>query len=83
VQYYTLSPEVAGGIGRNTVMMRTQHPPIVSHLHYELDGWLGDDLLEALPGFVWVGRFPAENEGSRERRPVLSQGWSLPVRSGQ
>jgi len=37
----------------------------------------------ALPGFVWVGRFPAENEGSRERRPVLSQGWSLPVRSGQ
>jgi hypothetical protein len=56
MQYYLLSPEVAGGLGPNTVMNSTAHPPEVSRLHYELEGWLGDDLLESFPCFVVTER---------------------------
>ena len=56
MHYFVLSPEVAGGLGKNTVMSRTEHPPSVSRLHYELDGWLGDDLLESFPCFVVTSR---------------------------
>jgi hypothetical protein len=52
MRYYTLEPEVAGGLGRNTVMDRSVHPPMVERLHYELAGWLGDDLLETFPCFI-------------------------------
>lgn len=50
--YYLLEPEVAGGFGDNTVIDTTTHPPNVKHLHYELDGWLGDDLLETFPCYI-------------------------------
>ena len=56
MHYFVLSPEVAGGLGKNTVMSRTEHPPSVSRLHYELDGWLGDDLVESFPCFVVTSR---------------------------
>ena len=42
--YYILEPEVAGGFGENVVYdPATRH---VEHLHYQFDGWLGDDLLD-------------------------------------
>jgi len=28
------------------------HPPRVEHLHYEVQGWLGDDLLDSTPCFL-------------------------------
>src|SRR5262249_34240570 len=31
-------------------------PPLVKRLHYEFDGWLGDDLLEAFPIFIITDR---------------------------
>jgi hypothetical protein len=33
-------------------MDRSVHPPIVSRLHYEFDGWLGDVLLASFPCFI-------------------------------
>lgn len=65
MKFYTLSPEVAGYLGRNTVMSRHQHPPIVSKLHFEFAGWLGDDLLESFPCFVVTKRLAEllENKG--------------------
>src|SRR3954454_12760017 len=50
--HYILEPEVAGGLGKNTAIDRTVHPPRVSRLHYNFDGWLGDVLLEAFPCFI-------------------------------
>ena len=52
MKYFYIQPEVAGGFGENTVLDTSVHPPIVSRLHYELDGWLGDVLLETFPCFI-------------------------------
>lgn len=52
MKYFYIEPEVAGGMGKNTVMNRGVHPPIVSKLHYHFDGWLGDQLLESFPCFI-------------------------------
>jgi hypothetical protein len=52
VEFFRVEPEVAGGLGPETVMDRSVHPPRISRLHYVFDGWLGDDLLESFPGFV-------------------------------
>lgn len=50
--YFELEPEVAGGLGENSVLDSTIHPPSVKHLHYSFDGWLGDCLLESFPCFI-------------------------------
>jgi hypothetical protein len=50
--HYKLEPEVAGHLGSGTVMDASTHPPIVHALHYEFDGWLGDELLTAFPCFI-------------------------------
>jgi hypothetical protein len=55
--YFSLEPEVAGSLGKNTVIDTEVHPPSVKHLHYELDGWLGDDLLESFPCYIATDRF--------------------------
>jgi hypothetical protein len=52
VAYYTLQPEVAGGLGNATVMDTTVHPPLLQRLHYEFEDWLGDDLVESFPCFL-------------------------------
>jgi hypothetical protein len=52
VHYYLLDPEVAGGLGHNTELDATCHPPKVEHLHYAFDGWLGDCLVESFPCFI-------------------------------
>ena len=52
MNFYQLEPEVAGGWGQDTVVDTTVHPPVVSFLHYEFAGWLGDHLLESFPCFV-------------------------------
>lgn len=50
--FYLLKPEVAGGWGPNTEAQRHTHPPIVTRLHYEFEGWSGDDLLTTFPEFI-------------------------------
>jgi len=62
MRYYLLEPEVAGGLGRNTVLDRTSHPPVVTRLHYEFDGWLGDELLESFPCFIVTQRLRVKIE---------------------
>jgi hypothetical protein len=50
--HYFVEPEVAGGWGVNTEADTSRHPPLVSKLHYQFDGWQGDDLLESFPCFI-------------------------------
>ena len=52
MHYFYVEPEVAGGLGFDTVMDRSVHPLVVSRLHYEMDGWLGDAILESFPCFI-------------------------------
>ena len=52
MNYFVLEPEVAGSLGPHTVMDRNSHPPVVAHLHYEFDGWLGDAIVESFPCFL-------------------------------
>jgi len=58
LKLYGLEPEVAGGFGENTVVSNLDNVrlkrerPIVTHLHYEFSGWLGDEILETTPCFI-------------------------------
>ena len=52
MSWFRIEPEVAGGLGPNTELDRSTHPPPVERLHYVFDGWLGDDLLESFPAFI-------------------------------
>ncbi|MCX7006003.1 MAG: hypothetical protein NTY53_01915 [Kiritimatiellaeota bacterium] len=53
MKFYSIEPEVAGGWGKNTVFTRSPGGSSVVHrLHYEFDGWLGDELLESTPCFI-------------------------------
>lgn len=52
MNYYLLDPEVAGGLGPRTEIDTTVHPPIVAKLHFELDAWLGDDLVQSFPCYL-------------------------------
>jgi hypothetical protein len=52
MSWFRIEPEVAGGLGPNTELDRSTHPPPVENLHYVFDGWLGDDLLESFPAFI-------------------------------
>ena len=60
MNYFVVEPEVAGGLGDRAVLDRSIHPPLVSSLHYELDGWLGDVLLESFPCFIVTSDAAAE-----------------------
>ncbi|MBL3548063.1 hypothetical protein [Chryseobacterium sp. KMC2] len=50
--YKLIEPEVAGGLGEKTEMDNTFFPPIVKYLHYEFDGWMGNDILESFPCYI-------------------------------
>jgi len=50
--FYYIDVEVAGGLGDNTIANTNVHPPEVSKLHYQFDGWLGDDILESFPCYI-------------------------------
>jgi len=58
LRLFELEPEVAGGFGENTVVSNLDNVrakrerPIVTHLHYEFSGWLGDEILETTPCFI-------------------------------
>ena len=50
--FKSIDPEVAGGLGEDTILDTTVHPPIVYQLHYEFQGWLRNDILESFPCFI-------------------------------
>lgn len=66
--YFYIEPEVAGGLGANTIMDTSIHPPIIQKLHYEISGWLGDVILESFPCLI------ATNEVSKNLENELVTG---------
>lgn len=50
--FYFVEPEVSGGFGDNAIIDSSIHPPKVIKLHFEFDGWLGDDLIETFPCYI-------------------------------
>ncbi|MER8982008.1 MULTISPECIES: hypothetical protein [unclassified Mesorhizobium] len=50
--YYYLEPEVSGGFGDNIILDASVHPPLVTRLHYEFDGWLGDRMVASFPCYL-------------------------------
>lgn len=52
MSFFLLEPEVAGGLGDNAILDSTVHPPHVTRLHYAIDDWHGDELLESTPCFI-------------------------------
>lgn len=50
---YLLEPQVAGHLGRNTIFIEEDaRPPLIQSLHYEFDGWLGDDFISSLGIYI-------------------------------
>lgn len=57
MSYYELDPEVAGGLGSETVIPdTTRRPLILDRFHYDLDDWSGDDILTTVTNFVVTRR---------------------------
>lgn len=50
--FFYVEPEVAGGLGENTVLDRSTHPPVVIRLHYYFGGRPKGVLLETFPCFI-------------------------------
>ena len=51
-KYYVIEPEVAGGFGENCEIDWSTGKMQVNKLHYQFDGWLGDELLESTPCYI-------------------------------
>lgn len=51
-RYYKLKPEIPGKLGERTDIDNASHPPKIRNLHFEFDGWLGDDLIECFPCYL-------------------------------
>jgi hypothetical protein len=60
--FYVVEPEVAGGFGDHSVIDRSSGKMIVQKLHYQFDGWLGDELLESAPCYIASERMAREIE---------------------
>jgi hypothetical protein len=63
VPFTILEPEVPGGLGEKTRMDTSVHPPVVQSLHFEFEGWLGDELVESFPCFLVTARVAGVLEG--------------------
>jgi hypothetical protein len=71
MKLYFLEPEVAGGHGYKTIYGNELDIEIygksceVKYLHYEFDGWLGDELLESTPCFIISKKLDKELEQNK------------------
>jgi len=52
MKYFQIEPDVAGGLGSQTVIDTSKIPPLVSRLHYTFEAWFGDEILETFPCFI-------------------------------
>jgi hypothetical protein len=50
--YKYIEPEVAGELGKKTILDNHFHPPLIKKLNYEFHGWLGDDIIESFPCYI-------------------------------
>ena len=51
--FHALEPEVPGGLGDDTALDTTVHPPRVEGtLYYEIDNWFGDELITSHPVYL-------------------------------
>jgi hypothetical protein len=70
MKLYFLEPEVSGGHGEHTIYGTEEDIATegisgkVKYLHYEFEGWLGDDLLESTPAFIVSSNLGTELENS-------------------
>ncbi len=64
MQFYVIESEVAGGWGDNIVVDRSVDPVRVERLHYQFDGWLGDELLTTHPVYICTARVGAALEAA-------------------
>lgn len=55
-RFADLKPDVAGGIGRGTIMDTSVHPPAGSKLIYQMEGWFGDVIITTFPCFLVVSQ---------------------------
>lgn len=62
--FFVIEPEAAGGLGPQTVMDRTVHPPRILTLHYEFQDWLGDQLVESFPCYLMTRELASRIEHS-------------------
>ncbi|ROI01663.1 hypothetical protein EGI16_17380 [Chryseobacterium sp. G0240] len=60
--YKLIEPEVAGGLGEQTQMDNSFFPPLIKNLHYEFEGWLGNDILESFPCYIVTEKLRREIE---------------------
>ena len=56
MKFYALEPEVTGELHEGTKIDNSTHPPIISDLHLNLNGWLGDDVFECFPVYIVTER---------------------------
>jgi hypothetical protein len=60
MRYYYLEPEAVGETGDRTIMDASFHPPIVTKLHWLIDHWIGDVLVQLFP--CWITTVSAMNQ---------------------
>ena len=56
MKFYSVAPEVAGGIGPSSVLDHSAYPPTLLSVNYEMEGWLGDELLKAMSVYIVTSR---------------------------
>lgn len=67
---YFIEPEVSGGHGEKTIygteesVAKEGISGKIKFLHYEFEGWLGDDLLESTPAFIISNHLESELKNS-------------------
>jgi hypothetical protein len=52
MQYFLVEPETPGGLGENSKLDPSTHPPVVTELHFVFDDWFGDVLLTSFPVYL-------------------------------
>jgi hypothetical protein len=60
--YRYIEPEVSGGLGEQTKMDASVHPPIIYELEYQFDGWLENDIVESFPCYIVTARLREDIE---------------------
>ena len=54
--FHLVRGDAAGDLGENTSLDTSVHPPRVLHMHFAIDAWTGDDLIERFPVLLVTDR---------------------------
>lgn len=72
MKFYIVKPEVSGGIGQQSVIDTSCHPPEVKSLHYVFDGWSGDALVTSFPCYIVTSSARMQLESNKVSGLVFS-----------